>query len=791
MASMPNVVYPESPGPMLPASHTGDEITLSAVISVVRRRRRLLLGPILACCCAAGLSWLLATPRYRATAVVQVEKEDGGTFGLESTVDGSAGGAVSSDALDYSLTLQTEAALLRSPSLALSVIKVAHLEADPDYFEAHAGAGGAAWLHPLRLFAPAGHRIEPLSIPLDQAPNRRALALKVFAGHLKVAPVIGTRLIEISYADPDPARAALVANDLTRALRDKVFQQRFSETMQGSAWLSAQLGTLRTRTEQAQAQADALQKGTGIFGSDPSSSSNIVLQRLDSLNQTLTSAESNRILKESIDHVAQTASPELISSLSGNSSTGAVASINTSLSLIQGLRQQQAQIRADLAAARVRYGAAYPKVTELDAELNGVMQSIAAETERLGQRAHSDFLVAKAQENAARSAFDQQKQVAAQQNNAVIRYELARQEANSSRDLYENLLAKLQQASLLEGLRANNISIVSPAQPPAPAQPASPNLLLREGLALLAGLLLGLAAVVSAEMRDVSIHSPEEVESFLGIPLLAVLPEIERRVRVAAHAGPQSGLPPGNASEELIGGRMPTPLTVLDRQASAFGEGMRSLRTALLLSRGGAPPQVILVTSSVAGEGKSTLAANLATLFAQNGSRTLLVDADMRKPALHRYAQGYREDASFPGLASALTSSGPIPVHRPVATLPNLAMLCGSERPPFPSELLGSPRMHALMKQWRTDYDVIILDSPPALPVTDAALLARHSDAALLVARCGSTSRQALRRTLRALSPAGCAQVPIGVVVNAVSRSSPGFLEYFGYEGELYATEAS
>ena len=236
---------------------------------------------------------------------------------------------------------------------------------------------------------------------------------------------------------------------------------------------------------------------------------------------------------------------------------------------------------------------------------------------------------------------------------------------------------------------------------------------------------------------------------------------------------------------------MPAPLTVLGRQSCAYSEGLRSLRTSILLSRAGAPPQVILVTSSLAGEGKSTLAANLATVFAQNGARTLLVDADLRKPALHRYAQDYQSDQSFAGLASALASAATVPVHRPVATLPNLAMLCGSERPPFPSELLGSPRMHALVQEWRASYDVIILDSPPVLPVTDALLLARHSDAALLVARCGVTSRPALRQTLRTLSPAGSAHIPVGVVMNAVSRSSPGFLAYYGYEGELYAAESA
>jgi succinoglycan biosynthesis transport protein ExoP len=787
MGSMPTIAYEYDPASTMPAFAGEGEVTLAAVAFALRRRWRWLLGPIVLCCGFALITALLATPRYRATTVVQVEKEDGGAFGLESTVDGRPAGMVSSDSLDYSLTLQTEAELLRSPALALSVIQAAKLEKTTDYFGAHPSKGFVAWLHALRRLLPARHRLEPLSIPLADAPNRRAVALKIFAKHLKVQPVTGTRFIEISYLDPEPARAALVANDLTRALRDKVFEQRFSETMQGSAWLSGQLNALRTRTEQAQTEADALQRGTGIFGND--ASSNIVLQRLDTLNQTLTSAESNRILKESIDHVAQTASPELISSLSGNSSTGAVASMNTSLSLIQGLRQQQAQIRSDLAAARVRYGPAYPKVAELNGELSGVMQSIAAETQRLGERAHSDFLVAQAQERAARAAFDQQKQLAAEQNNAVIRYELARQEANSSRDLYESLLAKLQQASMLEGLRANNVSIVSPAEVPATNEPFSPNFTLRIALALLAGGLLGLGAVVLAELRDSSLHSPEEVEMFLGIPLLAVLPEMERRARSVPDAGLEGKLPSATASDGTRTERMAAPLAVLDGRSRAFGEGLRSLRTSLLLSRGGAPPQVILVTSSLAGEGKTTLAANLATVFAQNGARTLLVDADLRKPALHRYAREYRNDEAFAGLASALSGTASVPVHRPVAALPNLAMLCGIERPPFPSELLGSPRMHALVQEWRACYDVIILDSPPVLPVTDASLLARNSDAALLVARCGSTPRQALRRTLRALSQENCAHVPVGVVMNAVSRSSPCFLEYFGYEGEIHAVE--
>jgi succinoglycan biosynthesis transport protein ExoP len=783
MASIRAVAPGDAPSVRI--EDVGGELTLSTLVQMVRRRRWWIVAPCALCVVAALLSSVLATARYRATAVVQVQKEDGGAFGLESTVNGAPAGAIPTDALDYSLTLQTEAALLRSPTLALDVIQAANLEHTRDYFGAPDHSGLRSWLalpHWLRSQRAA---LEPLNVPLADAPNRRAVALKVFAKHLKVEPETGTRLIAISYTDPDPARAAEVANDLTRALRDKVFQQRFTETMQGSAWLTGQLNSLRSRTEQAEAQAAALQRGTGIFGAD-ASASNIVLQRLDSLNQTLTSAESNRILKESIDHVAQTASPELISSLSGNSSTGAVASINTSLSLIQGLRQQQAQVRSDLAAARIRYGAAYPKVRELNAELSGLTQSVAAEIRRLGQRAHSDFLVAQAQEQAAEAAFDGQKEVAVEQNNAVIRYELAREEANSSRELYEGLLAKLQEASLLQGLRANNVSIVSPALVPAPGLPTSPNLPLRLAAGLLTGLFLGFASAVAAEFRDSSMHSPEEIETLLGMPLLAVLPHMQPGPRPVPDAGPQGLLPSGTPIDGRV--RMPAPLAVLDRESCAYSEGLRTLRTSLLLAHGSSAPKVILVTSALAGEGKTTLAANLAALFAQNGARTLLVDADLRKPSLYRYCQeSWNRDAAA-GLATALTGVPIVPVQ-PVAILPNLAFLCGTERPALASELLGSPRMACLVKEWRADYDVVILDSPPALPVTDASLLARHSDASLLVARSGKTPRQALQRALAALAPPDRRHAPLGVVMNGVVCGSPAFEAYFGYEGELYALD--
>ncbi len=765
-----------SPGSLFAAAEPS--LTLASIAAALGRRRALVLWPMAVLLAAAALSCALGTPRYRATAEVQVMKEDGGAFGLESTVMGQGAGSTT-DSLDYNMTLQTEAEILRSPALALAVIEAAHLEATPDYFAPQAG-NSAPWLTRMPRMR-WKQSLEPLTVPLQSAPNRRYAAERIFKAHFKVQPLAGTRLISISYLDPDPARAALVVNTAARVLADLSFNERVTAALQGSSWLSGQLNELRSHAEQTQARAAALEQGTGVFGND--ASRNIVLERLDSLNQTLTAAESNRILKESIDKVAASGSPEMISSLSGNSSTGQVASINSSLSLIQGLRQQEAQARAQLAEASVRYGPAYPQIAELQAQLAGIEKSIAAETARLGQRAHTDWQIAVREEDAARAAFEAQKQVATKQNGSIIAYQLAREEAASSRELYESLLARLKQASLLQGLRANNISVVSSAGVPPPNHPASPNVPLRFGAAAALGLLFGLAAAAVAELRDTSIHSLAQIEAALGAPLLGVLPAVKRRRRKSALGG--FGRSVKTSPVALSLGGAPFPLPVLEHTSSAFGEAMRSLRTALQAAGGGGLPQVILVTSCLPCEGKTMVAANLATILAQGGSRVLLVDADLRRPALHLYGEQGRVE----GLANALSGPEDVAWTQPVPLLPKLRMLSGSEISPWPSELLDSPRLAELLRRWTMEHDVVVLDSPPVLPVTDALLLARHSDVTLLVARHQQTTRRALERGLQVLQQGPSPRPPIAVVLNDVAPNSREFQQYFGYHGGRYANQ--
>lgn len=744
-----------------------DEMSLGSLLTAIKRRRGIFFCVIIGCMAAATLYCLMATRRYQATGQIQIQKDGAGAFGLEGSVMGDAADSAS-DALDYNITLQTEANILNSDSLALRVIHDLHLESTADFYPSRKAARQAtlrSWLFFWKK------PVEPLTVPLDRAPNRRYIVLKIFASHLKVEPVTGTRLINVSYSSPDPQMAANVVNHLIAALMDYTFQVRFTATAQASNWLTAQLDDLRKQTEELQAKAITLQRETGMFGDDESH--NVVLARLESLNEALAAAESNRILKEAVYRVASSGNPELISGLSGNSGVGAVAPMANSLGLIQNLRAQEATAKGELDEDRIRYGSAYPRIAELQAELAGIDKSIQDEVHRIGERARTDYEIAAEAETSARTELDRQKKVVNDLNDKAIAYGLAKQEADGSRELYEGLLAKLKQAGVLEGLRSTNITVVNPARVPPSNRPKSPNILLYYVAAIVAGLIFGIAATWLRDITDARIRSLEVLEHLTGAPLLGLIPAIEkvpqkRRRKVGPSRG-RSGLQ--IATSTYIG--------------SPFAESLRSLRTSLMLSRSSNAPQVLLVTSSNAGEGKSTISLNLATVLAQQEIRVLLVDADLRRPVLHE-----RIGIHAPvGLSVALASDQIDPQPLPVQDIPNLYALCGGPVPPFPAELLGSQRMRALLTQWRREYDFIVMDGPPVLPVTDAVVLEQLCDAVLLVARHGVTEKKVVRRSYRALARQLPQHVVLGTVLNSVPGRSSDFYEYYGYRSRVYGAE--
>lgn len=730
------------------------EWTLIELFSIFRRRRGFVLCCVLTAAALAGLYCVLATPRYQATGQIELQKDAPGTLGLDRTVTGGSAGE-SADALDTSLTLETDAQILQSSTLALTVVKDLKLETTEDYCPAHRrGLQIPAWMLFWRK------PVEPLSVPLDEAPNRRYAVLKSFSSHLKVEPLAGTRLIDVSYSSPDPALASAVVNRLIGALQDYTFQSRFQATAQASTWLAGQLTDLRKQTEELQQTADQLEQGTGIYGED--ASHNLVLARLDGLNGALSAAESNRILKQAVYEVAKSGNPELISGLAGNASAGVTPGMTNSLALLQTLRGQQSQVQAEIDEDDARYGSAFPKIAELHAELTAIEKSIQEEIGRIGARARTDYEVAQRAEDAAKDSFEKQKQIANDTNNRALAYELAKQEADGSRDLYQGLLAKLKEAGVLEGLRSTNLTIVNAGMVPPTNRPHTPNVPLCLAAGLAGGLFLGCGGALLREATDRSVRSVEDLERALGVSVL--------------------GMVPGAGRARWFGGGHRR-----NKACAAFIEDeANELRRSFALPVRGASSQTVLVTSAVSGEGKSRLAASLASSLAHSGARVLLVDADLVCPSLHRLF-GAKEAS---GLVEALMTGDAAEMHA-CAQVPGLSLVWAGNagvggRAWDAAGLLASARMDGLVDEWRADYDFVLLDSAPVLPVPDAASLARFSDRTLLVVRYESTTTQAAQRSYRMIRRHLPEQADLDVVMNGVPENSPDYFAYYGYKESDY-----
>ncbi len=405
-------------------------LTLGDLRHICRRRRRVIVSCVAACLGVAVLFCLLSTRRYQATGEIQVQKESADTLGLDTMMGGAEG---ASDALDASITLQTQADLLQSDTLALKVIEDLGLERTADF---QARFDPVGWL--VSLASPE-EGAELKGVSLEQSPQRRTRALRIFSSHLTVKVVSGTRLIEIRFLSADPKLAAAVVNALMKGLVEYTFQTRFTATTEASAWLTGQLSDLKKQAEVLQGRVIALQRQSGVVslgvqdaqGRDQAYS--VVVDRLQQATASLSQATSNRILKGAVEKIVESGDAELISGLSANGILSGSPTMTTSLGLIQTLRLQEAGLQGQIARDEEKYGPSYPKLDEEKASLDGTERALHAEVHRVAERSRNDYSVARRAEEESRREFAQQKREADRLNDKAIEYAIVRQEAEESR----------------------------------------------------------------------------------------------------------------------------------------------------------------------------------------------------------------------------------------------------------------------------------------------------------------------------------------------------------------------
>src|ERR1700676_827039 len=685
------------------------------------------------------ISTLRTTPIYEAVGSIAINKMDPVTFNLKD----------SSSSVEYydPADMDTEVRILKSDLLALQVIRQLNLDKQP------VEAGSKSPSSPLQLTTDA---MQP-----DSA--RTSAVLASFKSSLQVALGPNTRIIEIRYRSPDKNVAARVVNTLANTYVEQNFKTRFESTMQASDWLSKQLVDLQIKVETSQEKLVKYQKEHEILGIDEKQ--NITTAKLDELNRELTSAESERMDKESVYRLVQAGDSDSIAAAANVDGAARGSSANSAL--LEKLREQQADLKIQVAQLSTQFGPSYPKLAQLNSQLKEVDAQIQAEMRKVAARLRGDYLAAVQRESMLRSALEKQKQQANKLNESAIEYSLLKRDVDANRTLYEGLLEKLKEAGVTAGLRSNNFRIINAARvPTSPSEPNIPrNLLFASVLGVISG--VGLAFLL--ENLDNTVRTPEQAQAISGLPSLGMIPLGSKSTSRGA-AGKRLAL---TASKEVV------ETVTQVRPQSQMAESYRALRTSLLLSNLGAPPKVIMVTSARPQEGKTTTSINTAIVLAQKGVRVLLVDADLRRPSIHKtLGMGPRS-----GRSNVLTGSATL--QQTITTspiLPNLFIMPAGTPPPNPAELLASSNMRDLIVELRGLYDHIVIDTPPTLSVTDAVVLSPRADATILVIRSGQTTKPALRRARDILMQVN-AHVA-GVLLNAVDLTSPDYYYYYEYQGK-------
>ena len=663
-------------------------------------------------------------PVYESAVRLQIDPSRSSNLGLEDVINERIGSE------DVDTRMQTEVKLIQSDSVAARVIASLGLTKRPEF-----SGKGALTMQQTDVKA--------------MSPWQREGMLGAFHRALTVRIVPNTQLVEILCRSTDPKLATDVANAVAEQYMQRNFQAHYEGAVQVSRWLAQQMEELQGKAVDAQQKLAEFQKNHNILGE--SENDNIVTDRLKLLNQQVTEAEADRIVKEAKHRMAETGDPELISS-------------TVPTPTLQLLRAQETELKAQVAQMNSKFGSGYPKVRELQVQLAKLDSAIRTEIENVGKRLNDDYLTAAKTEGLLRDQFSAQKSAAYKLNEQAVQYSVLKHEVETSRELYDTLQVKLKVAGVTAGLNSSYISVVDPAE--IPATPIEPKVRSNLAVGLFSGLLSGLLLAFLTESFDDTVSTSSELETFTGLPVLSIIPVYS---------------PPRGKGAALVA-HTPVPI-VAKHPRSQAAEAFRGLRTSILLSTPDRQPKVIAVVSSIAGEGKTTVAANLGVSFAQRGESVLLIDADLRRSALHsQFGVPYSPAGISTVLTQQTNGNG---ILSPLESLPKLKLLPAGPHPPNPAELLGSNRMMEMLGGYSAEYDRIILDTPPILSVADALALSNLADAVVLVIRSGVARRKAVLR-VRDLLLRSKANL-VGIVFNCVNLQREN---YYGYS-QLYGKSMS
>ena len=757
---------------MLPfGGNESEEIHLLDYLKVIQKRMWLVVAFFVVIVSIVTIKTFKTTPVYQATARVVLEQSKV-NVGFQQVVSESQ-----FTPIDF-YTNQCE--IIKSRSSAKKVIDTLDLKNNPEF----------------------NPRIKEqnASQEKEQDPINETSFVNGFLSRLKVSLMRNSGVVNISYEGYDPQLITKVVNTVAKTYMEQDWERRYNVSKDALDWLNRQLRDVKIALEESERALQKYKKGAdlitveamGKVDSGGDDKQNVVLQKLMELNAAVTEAKTDRVRLEVLYN-------KLNEFKNAKNKEEVVQSIPTVVQsgLIQNLKANYAMVEKDFAMYSQRYGMKHPKIVQLNNELNTLRDNIIKEVERICKSITTEYEVARSRESTLVGVLEQQKNEVFAMGDKAIQYGVLKREVDTNRQMYDTLLTRMKETNLTEDLKTSNIRVLDYAE--VPTKPFKP----KKGLNILLGIIVGLACGIGIafvmEYMDNTIRTQEDVEKYLKTALLGIvghIPTYEEKTDLNSNEGkliPDSLSKYASKSVKNVQSRFWGMLgrSPVDRQERSgneliahtspkhtITEAIKGIRTSIMFSHPDNPKRVILVTSTAPSEGKTLISANLTIVMAQTGKKVLIVDADLRKPSVHKI---FHIDKSK-GLSNLLVKTCDLHTVAVSTKVPNVHAIACGPIPPNPSELLSSPAMAEFLEKAKKEYDWIIIDSPPVMTVTDARILARVVDGIVFVIKSNQTTREGAKKAVSYFSDVS--DKILGTVINDVDFSRDKY--YYQYYYQYY-----
>ena len=712
--------------PIVHHTDTGADAHLIDYVKILYKRRWTAATAFLIVLAIVTTYTFTVTPVYEAKTRVLIEAEGPNVINFSEVVDEQRTKA------DY---YQTQYNILQSRQLARKTIEALHLWDSP-YLGGKPRTGFLSALFPAK--ATEAKNAANSNETSDQSP-----VIDRFLDNLTVSPIRNSRLVDLKYQLSDADLATRIANAIAKSYIEQNLEYKFTTSKEASDWLGDRLAEQRRQVEAAESALQRYREQHDAISLQDHE--NIVVQKLADINAAVTQAKTDRFQKQALYNQLQ--------SLGGRNGSLDTFPAILSNTYIQQQKAELAQLQSQQSQLSEKLGDKHPEIIKIRTAIQLAQAKLDGEIAKVVQAVRNEYLATVAKENSLTRALDQQKGEALAMNRKAIDYGVLERDVQSSKQIYESLLQRAKETGVSRELKTSNIRVVDAAE--RPSVPASPKKLLNFTLAFFGGGILAISLAFFFEYIDSRIKTPDEIRTYLGLTPLGMVPAVDPGSWQGNGPLISNGVPPG------------------------FAEAIRAIRTNVLFSSAEEGARTLVVTSTAPGEGKTMVAANLAVGLAQAGQRVLLIDADMRCPRLHDLFKHKQE----PGLSNLMVGHAAPSACIRKSNAMGLWLLTSGRVPPNPAELLGSQRFKEFIRSLSEHFDTVVIDSPPTLAVTDAAVAAAAASGVVFVIGAEMTTRKAAKVAIQQLENARVRIV--GAVLNKVELERNAYY-YSGYYKREY-----